>query len=172
MTDTIIERAISEDAVIEFKALIQDGHFDVNYVLDTNETLLTTAVLNKSTRILNWLIRQKDIEPNKIPKKSPIGDSALMIAVQINRPSMILPLLKVKGIDINLVSRKGLSALSQSIYKDNASIVNKLIEDGAIVRESDLKSARGRGVEDKIKEAFKQQNKKKLGKYADLLGDD
>ena len=172
MIDTTIQTAISEDDVNSFKALIQEGHFDVNYVLDTNETLLTTAVLSKSTRVMNWLIRQKDLEPNKVPKKSPIGDTALMIATMINRPSIILPLLKVKGLDINIVSRKGVSALSQSIYQDNAMIVDVLIKNGAIVRESDVTTAKGRDVEDKVKEAFKQQNRKKLGKYADLLGDD
>lgn len=85
--------------------------------MDSQETLLYTAIWASKPKVMNYLISHKDIKINKISKKSPVSIPPITVALHINKPSLVVPILKVKGLDVNLVSKHGVTPLEQAIAK-------------------------------------------------------
>jgi ankyrin repeat protein len=107
LKDDSISEAIYDDKLKQLSSLLKDDYCYTELKSFSGLTILMMACLSNAEKILEMLLRRKNIDINAQDK---FGMTALMYACLYGYPTIVDQLLKRKDIDKNIVDERGRTA--------------------------------------------------------------
>lgn len=101
------------------------------------DTFLTLAIKNNNRELFDFLIKEKDVDPEKVSHHiATFGLSPLILAVVYDRPQMVMTLLE-KKVRIDRLDENGKTALHHAIQRRKDEIAILLIKKNASINIQD-----------------------------------
>ncbi|RHZ47893.1 ankyrin repeat domain-containing protein [Aspergillus thermomutatus] len=123
---TLLSLAAEHDSVTVMKALVQDG-LDIKAVEELEGvSLLCLAVVNRSPKVLRYLLTRKDVDPNW---KDVEGQTPLAYAASKCFNDLVKILLKSPRVDVNSTDNGGCTPLHLAAGKAHVYVVRTLLSD-------------------------------------------
>lgn len=101
---------------------------EANPLMGLDEDLVVDA--DNLEAVLLAHMQEMPIIPQNINERDPLGNTALISAVKIGRPKLVVELIK-HGADVNVAKEDGTTALTLAIINGDAEIAGLLVDAGA-----------------------------------------